>query len=1054
MAFCLTKELAEKLKTAVRSGKINPNILNSIKDSGKRRKLFEDIVGKEAAREINLSFEKKLLLKNQERAMYDFFADQVGLSKQAKAELSAKVKATYADKKRKLYEPRENEQFLNEILADTYSKKFKTEVSLEEAQIITEMSADVIEAKRKIEEVTGMDIMDPDFKWGKNEESRKATLGIDFGAKKKAADNYIGALRVQAQKRTFVVNPVDILKTRGFEAKVDILVENAAISAKFIADNTRVLKASWDNSFPGRQGGKLMTQPKFMKIWGKNFLESWLNVAKVLTGYKGQIKGTTAERALDIIKGKDALRVGEAIGDATMAEIYAEADYLNGRFDNKGGDYPLDYNIREEDFPTSLPEKIPILGRIFKASETSFSAVGIKLRTQAASKAYKIAEKQGVDLSDPFQVSQINRTINTFTGRAKFKKGIPDWVNTVFFAPRWVKSNVEFLTRPFNPGSKKSRFGRRLHAKALLSTAVSYVLLAKMFEAFGGETSFNPIHPLFGKVKFGTRVVEIPGVSSLAGYITLAARMKTAKTIDPVTGQEKDIEDPFDKFWDFTENKASPISGMVRDIIRRVDFDGQPTTIESLALNAITPIPVSTAIEIFSKPEGAFDLAVMLADASGFSAGVRAPRLTEAEEIAGDLFATPKSEANQALDDLKEKDEGLYKKVLKALDDINEGTTPLDKAMRKMNVKDMERAIFIASQAAKMKTSEEKNAYLDELKEKGLIDISEKGDNEANTLAKELAALPSAEANSRLDKLKVDDPDLYDDVVREAKDNKAGITPVDKGVRALGIKSGNRARQIAYEASKLETKEEQNAYLDDLKRKRIIIVDTKKDGTLTGSGLTILKQLAQIEKDGGLEEHLEKEGAEINKSIGESGSGKTILTQLAEIQERGGISEFLKQEAANVVVEDGDMLGLMKAYFYAYQYDPDTAFDMMFGPEQLEKVMGGVAIGKRQALSKELKDRLKAEAGLTGVSDVEIDHLVDRQLGGPLIDPAGLKAKTREQHVEETKGGNYLRGFLWSFRITEEQAVKLNDDHKDGKITLAQLKAEVDRLRKVNAGAR
>ena len=153
--FCLPFKEVIKIKEAIRSGKLSPEKLNKM-TSQERRKFLVDIIGAENAREVNLLFEKKLLLKNQERAVYDWARQITGLSKQQKEETLEKIRETYADKKRRLEDPKENEVFLNEIVSDIYSKKFKTEVTLEEAQTITELSQDQKRAREKMNE---------DFTW-------------------------------------------------------------------------------------------------------------------------------------------------------------------------------------------------------------------------------------------------------------------------------------------------------------------------------------------------------------------------------------------------------------------------------------------------------------------------------------------------------------------------------------------------------------------------------------------------------------------------------------------------------------------------------------------------------------------------------------------------------------------------------------------------------------------------------------------------------------------------------------------------------------------------
>ena len=58
--FCLPTKYADKIKQAVRSGKLNPEKLNNM-TSAQRREFLTGLVGNKNARQVNLLFERKLL---------------------------------------------------------------------------------------------------------------------------------------------------------------------------------------------------------------------------------------------------------------------------------------------------------------------------------------------------------------------------------------------------------------------------------------------------------------------------------------------------------------------------------------------------------------------------------------------------------------------------------------------------------------------------------------------------------------------------------------------------------------------------------------------------------------------------------------------------------------------------------------------------------------------------------------------------------------------------------------------------------------------------------
>ncbi len=214
-------------------------------------------------------------------------------------------------------------------------------------------------------------------KW--KSEADKNKYGIDFGASKVAFENYYSQLSEVAKGKP-LANVIETFKNRGIVKGVGVGLET---TANFIAENSRAIVASWDNSFWGRQGRKTLGRLATSRDWLNNFQKSFVDLKNVLT--KGVQKGNE-------------------ILDSVKAEIYSRENYLNGRYE-KGK--KLDIGIREEEFPTSLPEKIPGLGRIFKAAEVTYTAGAMRLRTDIADNFYKMAEKTGVNLKDNTEVGQL-----------------------------------------------------------------------------------------------------------------------------------------------------------------------------------------------------------------------------------------------------------------------------------------------------------------------------------------------------------------------------------------------------------------------------------------------------------------------------------------------------------------------------------------------------------------------------------------------------------------------------------------------------------------------
>ena len=574
--FCLTPDAVVKMKKAIRDGTLSPEKLNKM-TSQQRRDFLAQIIGKESAREVNLLFEEKLLLKNQERAMYDWARGVMGLSKEQKAATLQKIRDTYAEKKRRLEDPKVNEVFLNEIVSDVYSKKFKTEVSLEEAQTITELTQDLKRAKEKI---------------GDNLTSES----IDDGVARVALNNYIGGLKAEAQKELFV-NP---LKVRGLSEAASAIKIDAKMSANFIAENSRAIVASVDNSLWGRQGLKvLFTHPT---AWAPNFAKSWVDIARVLRGGN---------------------KAGDAVIDGVKAEIYSRENSRNGRYELG---QKLDIGTGEEEFPTSAPSRIPVVGRFFRAAEVAYEAGAMRMRADLADLTYKLAEQSGVDMENKIEVGAINDMVNYMTGRGSLGRleSAGKVANKVFFSAKFAKSNIDVLVKGL---TAKTPFARKQASINLLKIVSSIgILLAIASTLDKDSVEWDPRSANFGKMRYGNVRFDMTG--GMSSFLILAARIATQSTKSSVTGLMTEFGKGYgspqgmDVLWNFTENKFSPMFSVIKELVNQETFEGERPTVINQLENLTVPIIIEEGMGAAQKESLANTLLVLIAEGMGISANV------------------------------------------------------------------------------------------------------------------------------------------------------------------------------------------------------------------------------------------------------------------------------------------------------------------------------------------------------------------------------------------------------------------------------------------------
>jgi len=592
--FCLIFKDAKKIKEAIRSGKLSPEKMNKM-TSQERRSFLSNIIGEENAKEVNLLFEKKLLLKNQERAMYEWAKEITGMSKDQKTKTLNKIRETYAEKKRRLEDPRENEMFLNEIVSDVYSRKFKTEITLDEAQTITELSQDQRKAQSKLGDVTKWKTEDFVLTGSKQD-------AVNFGAAKTAFDNYTGGLKASAIKEAFV-NP---FKVRGLNERARAISLDAKLSLKFIAENSRAIVASVDNSLWGRQGIKaLYTHPQ---VWAKNFAQSWKDIGRIIS------KGNKA---------------GDAILDGVKAEIYSRENYMKGRYELGT---KLDIGTGEEEFPTSQPTKFWVVGRLFKAAEVSYESGAMRLRVDVADLVYKFAEQNKVDMTNKLEVGSINKGVNSLTGRGSLGivEGSAKATNIVFFSIKFFKANVDTLVKPFLPGwlgGAETSFARKQASIDLLKIVSSIGIILMIANSLDDDAvEWDPRSANFGKIRIGNMRFDATG--GMSSLVILASRLATQSTKSSVTGVTSKFGETYgaptgmDVLWNFTENKFSPMFSVIKEMVDQKTFEGEkPTFINELA-NLSVPIIIETGIDANHKEGLANALFMMIADGIGISANV------------------------------------------------------------------------------------------------------------------------------------------------------------------------------------------------------------------------------------------------------------------------------------------------------------------------------------------------------------------------------------------------------------------------------------------------
>jgi len=401
---------------------------------------------------------------------------------------------------------------------------------------------------------------------------------MKYGRTAVAFGNYINELKENAKKLTVVEQ---LKPTQWGKGVVNI------------GGIGRSLKASMDNSAIFRQGWKtLWTNPG---IWTRNAIRSFANIGKIIGG--------------------------QAVLDEVKADIVSRSNY--DRMQKAG----LAVATIEEEFPTALPEKVPLFGRLYKASQDTYTGFLYKQRADIFDKYMEIAERSGIDIDDKAQLKSIGKLVNSLTGRGALGVLEPsaDIINSVFFAPRLLKSHIDVLTAHMGDPTV-SVFAKKQAAKNLIKIiSGTATILVIAGAAMPGSVDWDPRSANFGKIKIGKTRFDVSG--GMASVITLAARLITNSTKSSTIGLVKELgtgdygaPTRWSVSWNFFENKLSPLFATIKTLATGKTFKGKKPTAATALEDLFVPIIITNYQELKDDPESADMLLGMIAEGLGISA--------------------------------------------------------------------------------------------------------------------------------------------------------------------------------------------------------------------------------------------------------------------------------------------------------------------------------------------------------------------------------------------------------------------------------------------------
>ncbi len=590
MAFvCILPEKAKEFKQKLKDKKLNIFDLVNM-ESEARTKLLSDYFGNEA-KTVNTLFEEKLILKNRLQGLKNWVSKITAsgrYSLEKIAEMKKLIEEYKTQQQERIFNPKEHEAFL----ANLAEEKLGVRVSREESQKIfdlTEKAKTLLEKNYDEKKPIGE-------KWSSIKDR------ADYGASKVLLENYISSLKGEGEPLKEVLkNRVEEFKKTASENVSKAVFDVSSDAIKTISDNSIALVASVDNSFLGRQGLKtLLTHPSAWQSGAKNsFIDIW-----------------------NTMGGKNTI-------DALMADYYSRENYINGNYEKvKIG------KTREEELPTSLPEKIPALGRVFKASDIAFKGSALRMRMDLFDLMRKMQKEQGLNITDKKLIEDTGTILNSLTARGKFGKyGESPLVSLLLWSPRMLKANYDTLTTHSLGAELQTSWGRKEAFKNTLKIVGSMALMLSIAQQLNKDSvEKDPTSSDFGNIMIeDTKMSRILGVladfvgissstyggktrfdisSGMKSLITFFARQLTGQTKSPITGIKKEFgsgygeTSRFDSFIDFLTGKTKPAVSTAIDISKGKNFKGQKPTPANIVYGLTVPISIQNILELNDTNDG------------------------------------------------------------------------------------------------------------------------------------------------------------------------------------------------------------------------------------------------------------------------------------------------------------------------------------------------------------------------------------------------------------------------------------------------------------------
>ena len=261
---------------------------------------------------------------------------------------------------------------------------------------------------------------------------------------------------------------------------------------------------------------------------------------------------------------------------------------------------------REEAFMgAQLAEKIPVVGRVVRASNRAFTGFLNKFRVDVGNDLVEKASKAGLDPeNNPALVKAITGLVNAGTGRGSLGSLERSAValNTLFFSPRLMASRLTLLNPVYYVNPKTPAFVRKEALKSLFAFSGAIGTTLGLAKTAGLKVGTDPRSANFGKIIVGDTRLDIMG--GFQQYLRIAGQLVSGKYISSTTGKEFTLGEGYkpltrkEIIYRQLEGKMAPPVSFAKDLLEGTDIEGKPISVPKEIGRRFVPMVVQDIYDL------------------------------------------------------------------------------------------------------------------------------------------------------------------------------------------------------------------------------------------------------------------------------------------------------------------------------------------------------------------------------------------------------------------------------------------------------------------------